>query len=85
MGIYRVLQGFEVVLLSVLIYQILSKKLLLIYLDHDDVLILTKKTVDPNKICESLSKYIFSLWSNYLLGESLPIEPNRIYGQVQKF
>lgn len=78
-GISRVLQGFEIVLLSILLYDLLNYKFLPISLDHDGILLMCKPDVDPNKICKQLSsnKSNFYQWSEYLLGEGLPIEPKR--------
>jgi len=87
MGISRVLQGFEVVLLSVLAHEILKNKCLPISLDHDGILFMANPSVDPQEISEILSKGLFAEWSNYLLGEALPIEAKRYIsnGQVVDF
>ena len=79
-GISRVLQGFEVVLLSILLHDILTLKLLPISLDHDGILLMAPKGTDPKTICSFLSgeSSKFHHWSEYLLEEPLPIEPKRV-------
>jgi len=86
-GISRVLQGFEVVLLAVLTREILIHKCLPVSLDHDGVLIMTDNNTIPTDLCTSLSQSSFGSWSNYLLGEELPLEIKRIVrkGEVKNF
>lgn len=78
-GISRVLQGFEVVLLSVLLYDVVRLKLLPISLDHDGILLMANANVDPEELCSQLSSPDSNLskWSKFLLGEEVPIEPKR--------
>ena len=84
LGISRVLQSFEVVLLTVLVYAILETEGLPISLDHDGVLVMYSQKQfkamgsDPKKIADRLSTGIFANWSSYLLKEPMPIEAKRI-------
>lgn len=88
-GISRVLQGFEVVLLSILLYDVISLKLLPISLDHDGILLMAPNSTDPQQVCEKLSGVDskFHQWSKYILEEPIPIEPKRVVkdGKVTEY
>lgn len=88
-GISRVLQGFEVVLLSILLYDVISLKLLPVSLDHDGILLMAPNSTDPKQFCEKLSGVDskFYQWSKYILEEPIPIEPKRVIrdGQVTEY
>lgn len=76
MGISRVLQGFEVVLLSALTRFVLIRGGLPLNLAHDTLLVAFKNTPGFNarELCFTLSDEL-SEWSSYLLGGySLPLE-----------
>lgn len=84
-GISRVLQGFEVVLLSTLIHSVLSIGAKIVSLDHDGTLIMISQKQfessfksDPFELCQKLSKSTFSDFSEYLLSQSVSIEPKRL-------
>lgn len=91
-GISRVLQGFEVVLLTVLVKEIMLKGGIPVSLDHDGVLVMFSKTKfseygsDFHAICHNISQGLFKSWSEYLLEEGIPIEPKRVIidGNVQE-
>lgn len=86
-GISRVLQGFEVVLLSVLVFQIIQRGFKVISLDHDGVLIMISRKQfkaleeSPSKIADSLSEDLFANFSSYLLDQAVPIETKRLIYQ----
>ena len=96
-GISRVLQGFEVVLLSVLVKDLLSLGMIPISLDHDGVLVMLSEDQfrehgsDPASLCKKISgksnNLSFHDWSEYLLDESLPIEAKRLVkgGELKVF
>jgi hypothetical protein len=96
-GISRVLQGFEVCLLSVLTLNVMKRGFIPLSLDHDGLmaLILLEETEKDDK--ESISKKIEELelqlsesmnqWSNYLIKAPLPIETKRhwLKGEVFEY
>jgi hypothetical protein len=87
LGISRVLQGFEVVLLTVLVKNLLKSGALPASLDHDGALVVIPAEVDPFKFCEKLSNSSFKKWSKYFLRYPLPIEPKRLVkeGHIHEF
>lgn len=72
-GISRVLQGFEVVLLSILTQLSLKNNALPISLDHDGILLLVPEEIDADELINTLNKD-FVPWSEYLLDLSIPLE-----------
>jgi len=84
-GISRVLQGFEVVLLSAVVYRSLEVGATPISLDHDGCLVMISKKKfaeydnDPFKFAKAIESGIFNTFSNYLLDQSIPIEPKRLF------
>lgn len=80
----RVLQGFEVVLLTVLVFQLLKIKAKVISLDQDGVLVTLSNrqfeefNSDPIKLTNVLFDSLFFDFLNYLLFQNIPIEPKRI-------
>lgn len=82
-GISRVLQGFEVVLLSVLVFKSLEIGTTPISLDHDGCLIMMSQkqfkdfNEDPFEFAKQVQSGLFEEFSTYLLGQSLPLEPKR--------
>lgn len=71
LGISRVLQSFEVVLLSLLTRACIIRGHLPLSLDHDGLLCLVKASHDPYEVCESLTQDL-SEWSGFLLeGKSM--------------
>lgn len=83
-GISRVLQGFEIVLLTTLVYDVLKCNFQILSLDHDGLFIMMTKSQfnesqnDPFKICTLLSKGKLNEFSKYLLNQPIPIEPKRL-------
>lgn len=84
-GISRVLQGFEVVLLSTLVHSVLNINAKIVSLDHDGALIMISRKQfesqfnnDPFYLCQKLSEGTFFDFSNYLLGQGVSIEPKRL-------
>jgi hypothetical protein len=78
-GISRVLQSFEVVLLSVLVRSCLKQKLLPMSLDHDGLLAIYKGDQNIRELAQFLTEEM-TPWSNYLLSKeglalNMPIEP----------
>lgn len=86
LGISRVLQSFEVVLLTVLIKECLKLTLLPISLDHDGALCMVNKEAKPLLLAERLSEAIES-WCIYLLNRKVEVVPKiSIYkGEVKEF
>lgn len=82
------LQGFEVILLIVLVKDLLSFKVTPINLDHDGVLIMRPPKAfnsfqSPDEMIHHLQdRGDFKPWSEYLFDESLPIEVKRIVSEV---
>lgn len=73
-GISRALQGFEIILLCVLVQAIVKRNGLPINLAHDGAMILMKGNVDDKQLVLDLQNDIKN-WAHYLLdGLSLPIE-----------
>lgn len=93
LGISRVLQGFEVVLLTVLVREVLKAGGIPVSLDHDGVLAMfSKKKFDSYKrdckyLCAVVAEGDFKDWSSFLLDEPMPIEPKRLWidGQLTEF
>ena len=87
LGISRVLQGFEVVLLTVLVKQCLIQGSLPVSLDHDGVLIMVPSGTNTTELVEKLGSGDFAAWSEYLLKEPLPVEVKRhfIAGEMKEF
>lgn len=79
-GISRVVQGFEVVQLSILVKEILLLKGLPLSLDHDGVLAFFKEPCNPISIAQILTNRL-SDWSFFLLKDekALIIEPKTIF------
>ena len=74
-GISRVLQSFEVILLSILVKSCLDKRYLPLSLDHDGVLCLVEESQDVEEAAKKLSEGI-SEWSEYLLkGNHIQVVP----------
>ena len=71
MAISRLLQGFEIVLLSVLVRFILE--IGAVSLDHDGVLVAFIGKRDSKQIALNLTKKM-EPWSKYLLGQPIPID-----------
>jgi hypothetical protein len=72
-GISRTLQGFEVILLTTLVREVLKNKCLPLSLDHDGTLVYVRPGVDINNLQKELSDGIKD-WSQYLLnGISIPV------------
>lgn len=73
-GISRALQGYEVVLLTVLVQKIICHGGLPINLAHDGAMALFPGVIDDQALVESLTRDMDE-WSDYLLnGLTLPIE-----------
>lgn len=92
-GISRVLQSFEVVLLTVLVYEVLNARGISVSLDHDGVLAMfPRKWFEENQfstddmINRLQNSGKFEAWSTYLLKEKLPIEVKRyvVNGKVHE-
>lgn len=95
-GISRVLQGFEVVLLSRLTSSVIKSGGLPLSLDHDGLLALFEKQNDfvneksfVNELVKNKEKKLtigLSNWSKYLLKGEVPIETKRVWydGQVNE-
>jgi hypothetical protein len=80
-GISRVLQGFEIVLLSVLVKNVLETGGLPVSLDHDGLIIAYPGSISSVDK-EDLEKILFSSsqdWSAYLVQTPVPIEIKTIY------
>lgn len=74
-GISRALQGYEILLLSVLVHAIVKRGGLPINLAHDGSTIIIPGIVDEVKLCADLSNDI-ATWSEQILcGQTLPVEP----------
>jgi hypothetical protein len=74
-GISRVLQGVEVVLLSLLVPAIVKRGGIPLNLVHDGALVIFPNNCKPSDLCFELSKDI-SKWSKYLLkGLDIGVEP----------
>jgi hypothetical protein len=91
-GISRVLQGFEVVLLSVLARDVLAMGGLPVSLDHDGLLMMfpTSKFNQlfdgkAELLAEALNsrEFLFSPWSEYLLRKPVPLEVKRLITKSQ--
>lgn len=94
-GISKVLQGFEVVLLSCLVQFVIEQKGLPLSLDHDGLLAMFVLNNDLNytndytndMIKEDVNEILTNLtlkmnsWSNYLLKGTVPIEAKRFWFQ----
>lgn len=72
-GISRVLQGFEVILLSVLTRIAVSNNCLPISLDHDGILLLLNPDIDESELMAKFNDE-FIPWSDYLLDITIPLE-----------
>ena len=84
-GISRVLQGYEVVLLTVLARHCLDFGALPLSLDHDGILVMMPGKVDVIKIANDLSDKMND-WSLYLLDSlSVPIEPKILIKEGEIF
>jgi hypothetical protein len=85
MGISRVLQSFEVVLLTVLVRAILRKGGIPLNLAHDGAVAMFSGHVDAQKLCSELSEEMQD-WSTYLLnGFEMPIEVKSKFYKGEKF
>lgn len=74
-GISRVLQGVEVVLLSILVNFITLRNGLPMNLAHDGALVMITSDQSPTDLCEQLSNDMSS-WSRYILqGLEMGVEP----------
>ena len=71
-GISRVLQGFEVVLLTVLVRACLMHGIFPLSLDHDGLLGASKEELIVQEIEETLSENILQ-WSEYLLNAKISV------------
>lgn len=84
-GISRVLQGFEVVLLTVLVYKALKLSFTPVSLDHDGCLLMLTKgqfelyNNDPFTLSKAVESGKFESFCTYLLKETIPIEPKRLF------
>lgn len=95
-GISRVLQGFEVVLLTRLASSVINTNGLPLSLDHDGLLVMYEIDKNQSSNNDFLQKFVqereieltnkLSVWSNYLLGSPTPIEAKRYWckGQVKE-
>lgn len=92
-GISRVLQGFEVCLLSVLTLKVMQMNFIPLSLDHDGLMAMTlldKENINCKKEINQIVKETESLlseslneWSDYLMKASLPIEAKRHWFQSE--
>lgn len=74
-GISRVLQGFEVVMLSILTHAVTGFGGIPVSLAHDGEIVYFKEEVDPTEMYKKVSEEIAS-WSMFLLkGKKIAIEP----------
>lgn len=92
-GISRVLQGFEVVLLTTLVHSALSINAKIVSLDHDGALIMISQkqfeSYNNNalNVAQKISEGKFYEFSKYLLEQNISIEPKRIIynGESKEF
>ena len=76
LGISRVLQSFEVVLLTELVRHCLDKQILPLSLDHDGLLGLMQGGLAVSDVGHLLTEQM-KPWSTYLLGRNLEVVPKR--------
>ena len=86
LGISRVLQSFEIVLLTVLIKECLKLNILPISLDHDGALCVVNKEVQPEEIAALLTNAIED-WCMFLLDRQIEVVPKTSFykGKVTDF
>lgn len=77
LGISRVLQGFEVVLLTLLVKFGLEEGGFPVSLDHDGALFAFDAQVNPTELIKRMNER-FLPWSNYLIKRDLPLEVKRL-------